>query len=164
LIACGHKKIGILAGFQRLSTMRERLAGFRQALQDHNIALPEEWVVESPLGIEPGCEAALKILSLSNRPSALFVNNNLLVLGVLLAIQQLGLHCPEDISLVGFDDHPWSAVSNPPLTVVKQPSRRLGQVAAETMLSLINDNRPLEKSIILDCELIIRKSCCIIHS
>jgi len=63
LIECGYKKIGILAGFQRLSTMRERLAGFREALADHGLALPEEWVVQSPLGIEPGRIAALKILS-----------------------------------------------------------------------------------------------------
>jgi LacI family transcriptional regulator len=164
LIECGHTKIGILAGFQRLSTMRERLEGFRQALQDHKIDLPDEWVIESPLGIEPGREAALKILSLPIRPSALFVNNNLLVLGALLALQDLGLCCPENISLVGFDDHPWSAVSYPPLTVVKQPSRRLGQVAAETMLSLINGIQPLEKRVILDCELVVRKSCCIIHT
>jgi LacI family transcriptional regulator len=164
LIGCGHTKIGILAGFQRLSTMQERLAGFRRAMQDQKIDLPDEWVVESPLGIEPGCDVAYKILSLPNRPSALFVNNNLLVLGALLAIQKLGLRCPEDISLVGFDDHPWSAVSCPPLTVVKQPSRRLGQVAAEMMLSLINSDDPPEKRIILDCELVVRKSCCINQS
>ena len=162
LIECGHTKIGVLAGFQRLSTMRERLAGFRQALQEQKIDLPDECVVESPLGIESGCEAALKVLTLSNRPSALFVNNNLLVLGALMAIQKLGLRCPEDISLVGFDDHPWSAVSDPPLTVVKQPSRRLGQAAAEMMLSLINGAQPLEKRVILNCELVVRKSCCFV--
>lgn len=164
LIECGHTKIAILAGFQRLSTMKERLAGFRHALQEHSIDLPDEWVVESPLGVDSGREATLKILSLPNRPSALFVNNNLLLLGTLLAIQDLDLHCPEDISLVGFDDHPWSVVSDPPITVVKQPSRRLGQVAAETMLSLVNGKQPLEKRIILDCELVVRKSCCITHT
>lgn len=164
MIECGHNKIGILAGFQRLSTMRERLAGFREALHDHQIDLPNEWVIESPLGIEQGCEAALKILALPNRPTALFVSNNLLTLGALLAIRELGLHCPEDISLVGFDDHPWSEVSSPPLTVVRQPSRRLGQIAAEIMLSLVNGVQPLEKRVILDCELVVRESCCVYHA
>ena len=164
LIECGHNKIGILAGFQRLSTMWERLAGFREALHDHKIDLPDEWVIESPLGIEHGHDAALKILTLSNHLTALFVCNNLLALGALLAIRELGLHCPEDISLVGFDDHPWSEVSSPPLTVVKQPSRRLGQVAAEMILSLINGDHLLEKRAILDCTLVIRESCCVYHS
>jgi LacI family transcriptional regulator len=164
LIECGHNKIGILAGFQRLSTMRERLGGFREALHNHKIDLPDEWVVESPLGIEHGREAALKVLTLSNHLTALFINNNLLTLGALLAIQELGLHCPEDISLVGFDDNPWSAVSSPPLTVVKQPSRRLGQVAGEMILSLVNGDHPLEERVILECELVIRESCCVYHS
>lgn len=159
LIECGHIKIGILAGFQRLSTMRERLSGFREALHEHRIDLPAEWVVESPLGIEYGRDAALKILTLSNRPTALFVSNNMLTLGALLAIKELGLLCPEQISLVGFDDHPWSAVSCPPLTVVRQPSRHLGQVAAEMMLSLINGDQPPQERVILDCELVIRESC-----
>ena len=160
LIEWGHRKIGILAGFQRLSTMRERLAGFREALRDHQIGLPEAWVVESPLGIEAGREAAMKILSLPDRPSALFVNNNFLTLGALLAIRDLGMRCPEEISLVGFDDHPWSAVSHPPVTVVKQPSRQLGKLAAESLLALINGDQHPEEQVVLDCELVIRESCC----
>jgi DNA-binding LacI/PurR family transcriptional regulator len=159
LIECGHKKIGILAGFQRLSSMRERLTGFREALQDHKIFLRDEWVIESPLGIDFGRGAALKILGPSDRPSALFVSNNMLSLGALLALKELGLRCPEEISLVGFDDHPWSAVSCPPLTVVRQPSRRLGQVSAEMMLALINGEQLPNERVILDCELVIRESC-----
>ncbi len=160
LIEHGHHQIGILAGFQRLSTMRERLAGFRQALQDYNISLPEEWVVTSILSIEAGRETTRQILSLSMRPTALFTNNNLLSLGALLAVKELGLHCPGDIALVGFDDHPWAAVSDPPLTVVRQPTRELGQIAAQMLLALINGEQPAESRVILECELIMRKSCC----
>lgn len=159
LIECGHRQIGILAGFQRLSTMRERLAGFRQALQEHDILLPEKWVVTSPLSIEAGREAMRQILSLPERPTAVFLNNNLLSLGALLAIKELGLRCPEDIALVGFDDHPWAAVSGPPLTVVTQPAQQLGQVAAQMLLDLINGEQPPESRVILDCEVISRQSC-----
>jgi len=158
LIEHGHRKIGILAGFQRLSTIRERLAGFRQALDDHQIEIPPEWVEESQLGIEAGRESAIRILSLPNRPSALFINNNLLTLGALLAIRELGLRCPQDISLVGFDDHPWSAVSCPPLTVVRQPSRSLGQQAARMILSEIEGEPYHPEVVILECELVIRES------
>lgn len=159
LIDWGHQKIGILAGFQRLSTMRERLAGFRGALQDHQIDLPDAWVVESSLGIEPGREAAHKILSIPDRPTALFVSNNFLTLGALLAIRDLGLRCPEEISLVGFDDHPWSAVSHPPVTVVKQPSRQLGRAAAEKLLALIDGGPTPDHQVVMECELVVRESC-----
>jgi LacI family transcriptional regulator len=163
LIECGHRQIGILAGFQRLSTMRERLAGFRQALQESDIPLPEEWVVTSALSIEGGREAMRQILTLPERPTAVFLNNNLLSLGALLAIRELDLRCPEDISVIGFDDHPWAAVSDPPLTVVRQPAQRLGQVAAQMVLGLINGEQPAESRVLLECEVIVRQSSCHTH-
>lgn len=159
MINCGCKKIGILAGFQRLSTMRERLSGFRQALADHNLALPPEWVVTSLLSIEDGRKAAHDILSLPNPPEALFINNAFLSLGTLLALKDMGLHCPEDVALVGFDDHPWAAVANPPLTVIHQPSHEIGSLSAQIMLDLINGQEPAKMKYVLDCELIIRQSC-----
>jgi LacI family transcriptional regulator len=160
LIECGHRKIGILAGFQRLSSMRERLAGFSQALQEYEITLPEDWVIFSKLSIEGGQEAMKQILSLPERPTAVFINNNLLSLGALLAVKELGLHCPEDIAIVGFDDHPWAAVSDPPLTVIRQPALEVGQKAAELLLKLINTEESLEARVVLDCELILRESHC----
>jgi LacI family transcriptional regulator len=156
LIECGHRKLGVIAGFPRLSTMRERIAGFCQALEEDHIPVPEEWIVYSPL--KAGEDAALQVLSLPERPTALFVNNNQLAIGVLLAIKRLGLRCPEDIALVVFDDHPWAAVSDPPLTVVRQPTRELGQISARMLLDLIKGRELTEKNAILECELVIRQS------
>jgi LacI family transcriptional regulator len=161
LIEAGCGEIGILAGFQRLSTMRERLDGFLQAVLEAHLPLVEEWVVESPLSMEAGRQAAYKILSLPQRPRALFISNNFLSLGALLAIKELGLLCPEDIALVGFDDHPWTAVSRPPLTVVRQPARELGQQAARVLSTLIEEKPLSESRIVFPCELILRESCCI---
>jgi LacI family transcriptional regulator len=160
LIDAGHCNIGIMAGLQRLSTMRERLAGYRQALQEAGIPERNAWVVESALDIDAAREAALSILSSISRPTALFINNNLLVLGTLLAMRELGLRCPQDISLIGFDDHPWAQVANPPLTVVRQPLRKLGQTAAQVLLTQIRGEAVCEPQYILDCELIVRESCC----
>jgi LacI family transcriptional regulator len=160
IIDCEHRQIGILAGFQRLSTMRERLVGFRQALQEHDIPLPEEWVITSALSIEGGHEAMRQLLTLPERPTAVFLNNNLLALGALLALKELGLRCPEDVGLVGFDDHPWAAVSDPPLTVVRQPAGQVGRAAAEMLLARINDEQIAEPRVILDCEIVLRQSCC----
>jgi LacI family transcriptional regulator, galactose operon repressor len=159
LIQRGYRRIGILAGFQRLSTMRDRLAGFRQTLQEHAIPLAEEWVITSPLSIEGGCEAMRRLMTLTERPDAVFFNNNLLAAGGLLAIQELGLRCPEHVGLLTFDDHPWAAVSCPPLTVVYQPSREVGQIAAQMILNLINGRLPDVSHVILECQLIVRQSC-----
>jgi DNA-binding LacI/PurR family transcriptional regulator len=158
LIECGHRRVGILAGFQRLSTMRERLAGFREALDEHGISLPEEWVETSQLSIAGGREAMGRMLAGRQRPTAVFVSNNLLALGALLALKQAGVRCPEDLSIVGFDDHPWAAVSDPPLTVIRQPAEELGRVAADTLLRLVNGEEPEESRVVLECELVLRES------
>jgi DNA-binding LacI/PurR family transcriptional regulator len=139
--------------------MRERLGGFCQALEENNIPLPDEWKLQSELSIEGGNAAALQLLSQANRPTALFTSNNLLSLGALKAIQQLGLRCPEDIGILGFDDFPWAEVTCPPLSVVRQPAREVGQKAAEILLHLINDEPVDQPRVILDCELIVRSSC-----
>jgi LacI family transcriptional regulator len=160
LIECGHSGIGILAGFGRLSTMRERLEGFKEALQKHDIPLPEEWVVPSPLTIQGGRDAMKQLFNLPHRPTAVFINNNLLALGALLALKDLGLRCPQDVALVGFDDHPWAAVSDPPLTVVRQPAEQIGRTAAEILLTLLKGEQADETNVWLECELVERQSCC----
>lgn len=158
LIECGHSQIGILAGFQRLSTMRERAAGFRQALAEANLACRDEWVITSELSIESGKESTLQTLSQADRPTALFAGNNLLCLGALLALRELGLRCPDDISIVSFDDHPWASVADPPLTVVRQPAREVGQCAAQMLCDFLSETQPPQARIILPCELVVRQS------
>ncbi len=159
LINCGYRDMGILAGFQRLSSMRERLDGFRQALHDHDIPVREEWVVTSQLSPEAGRDAALQLLSRPDRPKALFISNNFLSLGTLLALKELGLRCPDDIALVGFDDHPWAAVSDPPLTVVHQPTINIGEESARILLSLLKGETLPKLNMLIGCELIVRQSC-----
>lgn len=163
LIESGRRRLGIVAGFQRLSTMRERLAGFRQALAEHRIPLPEDWLATCPLSVEAGRQATRQILTLPERPEGLFVNNNFLALGALLALKELGLRCPQDIALLGFDDHPWAAVSDPPLSVVRQPARRVGQVAAEILCALIDGREVASPHVNLECEVVLRQSCCLGH-
>lgn len=158
LIERGYREIGVLAGFQRLSTMRERLHGYQVALSEAGLPLQDEWIIPSDLSIEAGKEAMRRLLTLPHRPRAVFVNNNLITLGALLAIRELGLDCPGEVAVVGFDDHPWAAVSAPPLTVVRQPAREIGQIAAEALCILIDGQPPDQQQYILPCELIVRES------
>jgi LacI family transcriptional regulator len=158
LIERGYREIGILRGFERLTSMRERFEGFHQALRDHDIPLRDDWIIASPLSIPAGYEAAQRILTMPERPRALFLNNNFLNLGTLMAVNDLGLRCPQDIALVGFDDHPWAAVASPPLTVVRQPAEKIGRAAAEMLLTIINGGAPENPHITLPCEVIVRQS------
>ena len=159
LILCGYKRIGILAGLDRLSTMRERLDGYCQALQDAGLPVNNDWIIPSQLSVDGGRQAMRTLFGQVDVPEAVFINNNLLTLGALLEMRELGLECTKDIGIVSFDDHPWAAVSCPPLTVVRQPTRKLGQAAAEMILALINEHPVVERRVVLDCELIRRQSC-----
>lgn len=158
LIEHGHKKIGLLAGSQLLSTMSERVTGFRQALKEAELFCNEEWIVTSGTTIEGGRRSALALLGQEDRPTALFTNNNLLCLGALLALRELGLSCPQDISMVSFDDHPWAAVSDPPMTVVCQPAREVGHNAAKLLCNVLSGAEITTSKMILPCEMVLRQS------
>ena len=158
LIDCGYSEIGILSGFQRLSTMRERLSGFQMAMKETEMTLRDDWSISSPLTIEDGTKAIKELMSLEDRPSAVFICNNLLSLGALMGLQEMGLKCPEDVAIVAFDDHPWAQVSNPPLTVVRQPTVEIGEMAANKLLEALNNKSSNIPSTIFNCELIVRSS------
>ena len=159
LIECGHRAIGCLAGFGRLSSMRERVEGYQKALTESGHRNNPDWVIPSELSIEGGKTAMRKLFEQKDPPSAIFINNNLLALGALEEVKALGLSCPEDISIVAFDDHPWAAVSDPPLTVVRQPAAQLGRISAEILMKWVHGDKVEMKEVILLCELVLRGSC-----
>ncbi len=158
LIERGYADIGILAGFQRLSTMRDRLAGYEDALTAADLPLREEWRISSPLSIPDGKQAMQALMKQAKRPRAVFICNNLLSLGALMGIQELGLSCPDDVAVVGFDDHPWAQVSNPPLTVLRQPTYAIGETAAHKVLKALNEDGAVIPSALFNCQLIVRDS------
>ncbi|MDE2637672.1 MAG: LacI family DNA-binding transcriptional regulator [Chloroflexota bacterium] len=159
LIERGYREIGILSGFQRLSTMRERLAGFEQALAEAKLPLRADWRIDSPLTIEDGKRAMQQLMGRAGRPGAVFISNNLLSLGALMGLREMELVCPTDIAIVGFDDHPWARVSDPPLTVVRQPTYAIGETAAQKVLQALNDGDGDASSALFDCQLVMRQSC-----
>ena len=159
LIERGYREIGILSGFQRLSTMRERLAGFEQALAEAKLPLRANWRIDSPLTIDYGKRAMQQLMGQVERPDAVFISNNLLSLGALMGLREMELVCPDDIAIVGFDDHPWAQVSDPPLTVVRQPTYAIGETAAQKVLQALNDGDGEVSSAMFDCQLVMRQSC-----
>ncbi len=158
LVERGYREIGILSGFQRLSTMRERLAGYEEVLREANLPIRHEWSVSSPLTIEDGKRAMQSLMGQAERPRAVFICNNLLSLGALMGLQEMGLKCPADVAIVGFDDHPWAQVSNPPLTVLRQPTFSIGETAAHKVLKALNDGDNEIPSALFNCQLVERQS------
>jgi DNA-binding LacI/PurR family transcriptional regulator len=137
LTSLGHRRIGMIVGRLNISTAVERLQGYKDALEDAGIPFADELVLPGNHREEDGCIAAHTLLSRPQheRPTALFVGNNEMTVGAVLAIRELGLSIPDDISIVGFDDSRWAKLLQPAITVIAQPAYELGHLACETLLN-----------------------------
>jgi len=159
LIDLGHKRIGIINGLPDISTTEERFEGYKKALSDHNITFDPKLVMYGNSRQDGGIEKTRELLKLKDRPTAVFITNNLMTLGFLEEMYKQGLNIPEDMALIGFDDMPWSVALNPPLTAVKQPGYELGTRAAELLFKRLEQSSRATSSIVLNPKLIVRKSC-----
>ena len=157
----GHSRIGLILGLKNISAFEERLAGFIQAAKENGIEQDPELIFWGDSGLESGYNGAMALLNNADRPSAIFCTNNLMALGALHAFREKGLKCPEDISMVGFDDHLWADIFTPPLTVISQPTHELGKTAARLLHQYISEGAPVNspQKINLETQLIIRGSC-----
>ncbi len=158
LITLGHERIGIVTGLPGITTTQERLTGYEQALAAHGIPLDPTLIAEGNSRIDGGECGALQLLTQeAARPTALFVTNGLMVIGALQAINLVGLRCPQDIALVGFDDFEWAAVMHPRLTTVRQPTYEIGQKAAQLLFERLEKRDAPPQVVRLQPQLIIRE-------
>lgn len=140
LIELGHRCIAHIRGPLDFRCSHERYEGYCQALSEAGISLDPSLVVQGSFEITGGNAAARHIFSLpmQDRPTAIFVANDQTAYGVLSAAEQFGIHIPDDVAVVGFDDIPLSVLMNPPLTTIHQPFIEMGQQAVTLLLSLID--------------------------
>ncbi len=136
LIGLGHRHIGILAGDDRHG--KQRLMGYRRALEDAGIEPREAWIKVGPTNWEGGRTGASELLALDPRPSALVCYSDLVAWGALRSAQEHGLVVPDDLSLVGYDDLPYIQYVETPITTVAQPKRELGELAMNTLIRMID--------------------------
>ena len=166
LIDLGHERIGFIGA--TIDANLKRLQGYLAALETHGIAVDERLVTgrrEVVSGVpgystgKMGYEGMKRLLSLPNRPTAVFARNDFTAIGAMTAIKEAGLKIPEDVAIIGFDDIPLAIHTSPALTTVRQPMRLQGSLAAERLLQRIDGDEAGERTEqILNCELIIRES------
>ncbi len=160
LVAMGHRDIAIINGPPGLETACERLRGYEEALREAKIPVEKGWIRTGDFRIEGGYREARELLLGPKRPTALFVANGMMTLGVLNALDELGVKCPEKIALASYDDLLLAASFRPQLTAVAQDAYKIGRMGAELLLRrvkrLISDPKPVQ--VRLRPELKIRES------
>ena len=158
LIRLGHERIAVITGPLRLTNSEQRLRGFRQAMAEAHFSVPPEFLQEATFDVAGGRAKGLLLLRLLPRPTAIFAANDMIAMGVIEAARELGLSCPEDISIAGFDDLEVAALLNPSLTTVFQPGYQLGATAARLLLDRVQGRAGVSNHIVLETELRIRES------
>jgi LacI family transcriptional regulator len=158
-IEMGHRYIACIQGINGISANSERVTGFRDALQKHEIPVDESLILGNDFGEENGYIQTKKLLDLPTRPTAIFALSNLISIGALRALKEAGLTVPDDFSIVSFDEQPYSAFLACPMTTVEQPREEIGRLAFNFLLKTIGDGMPGEPiKIMLQPRLIFRES------
>lgn len=156
----GHREIAIINGPEGLYTMRERMDGFRQTLEKHQLPIEDRWMIWGPMTVDGGYEAAKKLFAMRHRPTALFCANYEITLGTIMAMNELGIRMPEDISLIGFDNLTLSGVIKPTLTMIVQPMQDIAHQAAKQLIDRMEQIETADTAIItrLQAQLVKGKS------
>jgi len=161
LLSRGHRRIGLIWPEEPGNTaMQDRVQGFRDVLGAAGLSVRAAWEIRtSTTLIEDGMEAADRLLSQADRPSAIFVTTDREGMGVIHRLLERGIRIPEDIAVVGYDDIPFAACTQVPLTTVAIPMRRLGERSAEILFERLDGVGPPERQhVLLPPELVIRAS------
>jgi len=147
LISLGHRDLAFIAGRLDLSTGSDRADGFRKALEDAHLPLRGEYFKRGDFRPASGYQNGLELLKLHEPPTAILCSNGPMTLGLLRAMQELGVQCPENVSVIGFDEpvpdsygFSVGTLLHPELTVIAQPGYSVGHQAAQTLLGILSES------------------------
>jgi LacI family transcriptional regulator len=161
LIGLGHTRIAMIAGNLRLSPHAHRLEGFRRAMQEHQLPISGDHLRIGDLRTESGLQAGRELLNLGVPPTAVISSNNKMLLGLMRAISEAGVRCPDEVSVIGFDDHVWTENFSPKLTIVAQPTYEIGRRAIDLLLKKMQpgaEDGSASEIVLLQAELRVRES------
>lgn len=158
LLGLGHRRIGLIKGPQGSPLTRERIAGYEDALRAAGIDADPTLLCRGNFTLQAGYDAAGQLLVNPMRPTAIFCENDEMAIGAIKRIREAGLLVPQDISIAGFDDIPFAAFCDPPLTTIAQPAEAFGRHAVEMLVAQL-EHQPSETShLVLPHQLIVRGS------
>jgi LacI family transcriptional regulator len=158
LLQLGHRRIGFLAGRPDLESARQREQGYRRALADAGIAVDPNLIRVGDYELEMSQEPARQLLTLDDRPTAVFAANDLSAMQTMHVARTLGLDVPGDVSVVGFDNIPESALIEPPLTTIDQSIQEMGRRAVELLIDVIEGETGRALQVTLPTRLVVRQS------
>lgn len=160
LIELGHRRIAVAGGPSGSSVARERIHGYRSALEAAEIPYDENLIRRGEFIFDDGLKMGLALLSRKEPPTAIFAGCDSTALGIVEAARQMNVRVPEQLSVIGFDDSPAAVSSAPPLTTIRQPMAGLGRVALRNLLQQAVGEEPASHHIQLATNLIVRQSTC----
>lgn len=158
LIDKGHTKIAAICGTHESKPSYKRLCGFKKALYDHSIEIPNNYVKFGNWQSEEGYECAKELLTMPERPTAVYAFNDLMAAGVVKAARELGIAVPGELSVVGFDNRELSAYMYPMLSTVKLPLEDMGFRSSQLLSEIIMNKTPDDRKVILPCTYVERES------
>jgi LacI family transcriptional regulator len=159
LISLGHRRIGFISGRPELQSAARRLQGYQDGLARVGIPLDPDLIQTGDYSRQMGFACAQCLLNLPDPPTAIFASNDQSATGAIKAIHEAGLRVPDDVSVVGFDNVPEVAYNHPGLTTVDQSIDKMGYIAAEMLISLIEGDSLESDLYKVPTRLIVRDSC-----
>lgn len=158
LIDKGHQSIGVITGLINSIITQDRLKGYQKAVMDHDLIFNPTQIKIGDWTYESGYRLGKELLMEVNKPTAIFVMNDIMAGGVMDAAKSLNLKVPEDVSIIGFDNRECSFFYTPRLTTVSLPLEEMGREAANSLITLINKKKMDKKILKLKCKLVERES------
>jgi len=172
LISLGHSHIGIVseapfdlsfvaaddAQSAHLRPGSARMAGYMRALNDAGLPLRADYVAHAARTSASSYDATLELVRSNPSITAIYCTYNVLSAGAFAALQDSGLACPDDISIIGFDDHEWATLVRPQLTVIAQPTYEIGVAVADEILATLREPGTQRSSLLLQARLVVRDS------
>jgi LacI family transcriptional regulator len=162
LLRSGRRRIATITGPKNMIGGIYRYQGYQDALHEYDVPLITELVAEGNFTDTSGYNCMQQLLP--HKPDAVFAASDTMALAAIRAIQEQGLRIPDDIAVIGFDDIPQASRGKPALTTIRQPITRMGAMAAETLINMIDSGSSSPRQTVLSAELVIRDSCCANHS
>jgi len=160
LLGVGHRAIAMITGAAGTYDASERLRGYRKAMREAGIDVPNEWELAGDFSEASGHRAVELLLALDPRPTAIFAANDSMAIGAMSALREAGLRIPEDMAVAGFDDIPIARYTSPPLTSVHVSIAELGGRAVETLLhAMVHKGAHTRRHQRLATTLVVRQSC-----